>query len=229
MVELDLNPSPDKGKNYQTSTWQNFLKLHMNTIVACDFFSKEIYTLTGKHTAFCLAFIHLGSRKVWCSYPTYHPNAQWVKQQARNVMMWLEDNNIKMEHLIRDGDGKFQGGFDPIIGSGGTEIIKTPVRAPNANAYMECWIGSLKKECLNHFMCVGRKHFSHIVDHYVDFYNDHRPHQGKDNQLLKFENYKIDQPSEPPAATDDPNAPLGKIKYKNSLGGLLKHYYRDAA
>ncbi len=158
----------------------------MNTMVACDFFCKEVKAITGSYMAYCLVFIHLESRKVWCSPATKHPNDQWVKQQAKNMSMWLNDHNIEMKYLIRDRDTKFTKGFDLIIRTEGTRIVQTPIMAPNANAFIECWIGSLRKECLNHFTCFSTKHFGYIANEYVAYYNDHRPHQSKGNQLLKY-------------------------------------------
>ena len=117
-------------------------------------------------------FIHLESRKVWCSSATKNPNDQWVKQQAKNMTMWLGDNQIQMTHLIRDRDTKFSKAFDLIIRTEGARIVKTPIMAPNANAYMECWIGSLRKECLNHFTCFSTKHLGYIIDEYANYYYD---------------------------------------------------------
>ncbi len=224
MLEMDLDPSPTESQRKKAANWSNFIKLHMNTMVACDFFCKEIKTITGSYMAYCLVFIHLKSRKIWCSPATKHPNDQWGKQQARNMTMWLGDNQIKMTHLIRDRDTKFTKGFDLIIRTEGARIVQTPIMAPNANAFMECWIGSLRKECLNHFTCFSTKHLGYIVDEYVEFYNDHRPHQGKGNQLLKYHAFEKDEPND----CNPYDRPLGRINCKSSLGGLLKHYYRAA-
>jgi len=125
---------------------------------------------------------------------------------------------LKAQNLIRDRDTKFTAGFDQIFASQGTRIIKTPVRAPIANCFAESWIGTLKRECLNHFFCFSLRHLDHIVQTYVDYYNRLRPHQGKDNRTLTFT-------GEPPTIT---RTPLGKIKCQRVLGGVLKHYYRAA-
>ncbi len=186
--EHGIQPEPEgeKAGNRRDSTWQNFITVHLNTMVACDFFCKEIRSFFGSRTAYCLVFIHLGTRKAWTSPSTFHPNDAWVKQQARNVLMWLEDHNIQITHLIRDRDGKFSEGFDAIIESVGATIIKTPVRAPNANAFSESWIGHFKRECLGWFLCFSLKHMDFIVQSYTHFYNEHRPHQSKENRVLTF-------------------------------------------
>ncbi|HVP12789.1 MAG TPA: integrase, partial [Phycisphaerae bacterium] len=110
--------------------------------VACDFFAKRVITPLGVHLAFGLFFIHLGSRKVFLCPATYHPDEAWIRQQARNAQMWLEDQGIQARFLLHDHDAKFTAGFDELFRSVGTRIIKTPIRAPNANAYAS-WCTSL--------------------------------------------------------------------------------------
>jgi len=219
-----IHPEPEGGKagNRRDSTWQNFITVHLNTMVACDFFCKEIRSFWGKRTAYCLVFLHLQSRKAWTSSSTYHPNDAWVKQQARNLLMWLDDHNIEVTHLIRDQDGKFSEGFDAIIESAGARIVKTPTRAPNANAFSESWIGHMKRECLDWFLCFSLKHMDFIVQTYVRFYNEHRPHQSKGNRVLTFTGDTASSP-------DMSGEPLGRIRCQQELGGLLKHYTREAA
>jgi len=90
-----FTPPPDKTKRpAQVVPWQVFLKAHMDSVVSCDFFSKTLWTIRGKFDAYCLAFIHLGTRRVWCSPTTLHPNEAWVMQQARNVAMWMQELGI---------------------------------------------------------------------------------------------------------------------------------------
>ncbi len=136
--------------------------------------------------------------------------------------MWLEDHNVELSYLIRDRDTKFSTGFDAIIESVGAKIVKTPVRAPNANAFSESWVGHLKRECLNWFLCFSLKHLDFIVQTYARFYNEHRPHQSKGNLPLTFTGV----PVTPPRSSDEP---VGRIRCHQELGGLLKHYTREAA
>ena len=225
LKEQGVYPHPGKGKNKSTgatSAWDKFILLHMNTLVACDFFCKAVWTPFGKRQAYCLFFIHLGSRKVFVSPATYHPNEQWVKQQARNVMMWLEDMGIDATHLIRDRDAKFTKRFDLLLKSSGIKVIKLPARSPNLNAYAEAWVGTIKRECLNYFFCFSLKHMDHLVQSYARFYNELRPHQSKGNRVLKFKKEKLRFP-------EPTDRPLGKIRCKRFLGGVLKHYYPQAA
>ncbi|NOX60192.1 MAG: transposase [Planctomycetes bacterium] len=152
---------------------------------------------------------------------TYHPNRQWMMQQARNVQMWLDDERIEARFLIRDRDTKFSPAFDALFSGVGIRIVKTPVQAPNANAFAESWIGSLKRECLAHFVCFSRGHLDYILREYVRFYNRHRPHQGLGNRTLATA-----LGSDPPILERSESDP---IRCKRILGGLLRHYYRAAA
>jgi putative transposase len=97
-------------------------------------------------------------------------------------------------------------------------------QAPNLNAFVERWIQSLKQEALDHFLVFGQRHFDHIVREYVHYYHDCRPHQGIGNALLTTSRAEADR-AEPDVAPLD----LSKIKCERRLGGLLKHFYRDAA
>src|SRR5690606_14089470 len=152
LVDEGLLPDPDRrAPKGVTTPWRTFVSMHVNTMVACDFFCKNIWTPMGKRVAYGLMFIHLGSRKVFVSPSTYHPTEDWVKQQARNVAMWFDDEGIEVTHLIRDRDTKFAASFDQVFKTAGSEIIETPFQAPIANCYAESWIGTLKRECLNHF------------------------------------------------------------------------------
>jgi putative transposase len=209
-------PDPDRrAPNGVMTPWRTFIKMHMDVIVACDFFSKNVWTPFGKRQSFSLMFIHLQSRKVFVSPSTFNPTGEWMQQQARNVTMWLEDQGLELGYLIRDRDGKYAKTFDAWFEQFG-QVIKTPFQSPVANAFAESWIGTLKRECLNHFVCFSLKHLDYIVQTYVGYYNVHRPHQSLSNL---------------PIGTDEPpeQSPPLSIGCKKSLGGLLNHYYRKAA
>ena len=214
-----LFPEPDRRHHRAVDTpWRKFLALHMNTIVACDFLSKTIVTPLGRRTAYLLMFIHLESRRVFLSPSTCHPTEIWVVQQARNLSQWLDEQGIEARFLLHDRDCKFTHHFDACFEAAGVSIVKTPVAAPNANAFAESWIARVKSECLDHFMCFGQAHLDHIAQTFVRFYNEHRPHQGKGNRTLQ-----LTSPAPPEGS------PLGPVQRIEFLGGLLNHYYRDAA
>ena len=197
----------------------------MNTLVACDFFVKKVITPLGMRLAYCLFFIHLGSRKAFLCPATYHPDERWIRQQARNVQMWFEEQNIHARFLLRDHDTKFTASFDELFRGIGTGIIKTPFQAPNANAYAEAWVGSLKRECLDYFLCFSLRHLDYIAQTYVTFHNLHRPHQGLGNRTLAASSQGNAADGHPLTTTTD----IGHICCRRFLGGLLRHYYRAAA
>jgi putative transposase len=213
---------PDRSGRPDFQPWDAFIKLHMNTLVASDFFCKNVWTPMGKRQAYSLMFIHLGSRKVWVSPTTYHPNEAWVLQQARNELMWLEDQGLPATHLIHDRDTKFTAGFDRLLRSAEVQVIKSPVMAPNANAFAESWFATLKRECLGYFACFSLRHVDHIVQTFASYYNEHRPHQGLNNQV-------IGSVEKPKLSLAQANHSVGSIGCRSELGGLLKHYYRRAA
>jgi putative transposase len=113
LVDENILPGPDRRAPKGVMTpWRTFIKIHMNVMIATDFFRKTVWMPLGKKTAYVLAFIHLGSRKVYVSSSTYHPTDKWVRQQARNVSMWAEDEGIDIRFLIHDRDTKFTESFD---------------------------------------------------------------------------------------------------------------------
>lgn len=117
-----LDPGPRTGKG----TWHEFIKIHWDTLVACDFFTKDVYTLFGKVTCYVLFFIELKTRRVWVAGVTPNPDGAWVAQAARNFMMWAEDEGIKPSYIIKDGDTKFTAQFNAILesdGGGGLPLV----------------------------------------------------------------------------------------------------------
>ena len=196
----------------------------MNTLVASDFFAKSVITPLGVRLAYCLAFIHIGTRKVFLSPATYHPDERWIKQQGRNLMMWLDEQRLEARFLIHDRDSKFTAGFRQLFKNAGIRCLRTLLLAPDANAYAEAWIGGLKREALDYFLCFSLGHLNHVAQEYVRFFNTYRPHQGLGNQTLPAA--RAGPPSEP-AFDDDPE--IGRVRCQRFLGGLLRHYYRAAA
>jgi putative transposase len=209
-------PVPDKAKKNSSGNWKQFISSHMDTLVACDFFSKPVLTWRGRVDAYVLVFIHIGSRKVFMSFPTFHPHDDWVLQQARNATIWLDDIGVKATGLIRDRDTKFTTRFDAIWKGEGAKVHKTPVRAPMANSYSESYIGKLKQGCLNHFICFSLDHLDYINREWLKYYHNQRPHQGIDinNNVLDVNFRPTDQ---------------GDVKREQRLGGVISWYYRDAA
>ena len=134
--------------------------------------------------------------------------------------MWAEDEDIDLRFLIHDRDTKFTEDFDSYFGRSDGGAVRTPRQSPIANCYIESWIGSLKRECLNQFLCFGLRQLDYIAQIYASYYNRYRPHQSLDNEPLAGNRTWVKHGGKINA---------GEIHSKHWLGGLLKHYYRKAA
>jgi putative transposase len=220
LVDEKILPDPQRHapKGVQTP-WRKFLAIHMNVMVACDFFCKTMWTPLGKQTAYVLSFIHLGSRKVFLSPSTFNPTDEWMRQQARNVSMWADDQGIDLRFLIHDRDTKFSEAFDEHFKRERGGPVLTPYGAPVANSFAESWIGSMKRECLNHFFCFSLRQLDFIVQDYASYHNEFRPHQALGNRPLGIS-------EDPPPVAETEKITIRRRRW---LGGLLSHYYRQAA
>ncbi len=216
LKDSGVHPAPDKAFKKPAVPWTTFVHAHMDSMVACDFFTKRVYTLRGVFTAYVLVFIHLGTRKVYCSAATYHPDGTWVMQQARNANMWLDDMGVKPRFLIHDRDRKFPNEFRTFWRTEGVRCIRIPLKAPMANSFCESYIGKTKQEVLNHFICFSRGQLDYILRVWLKHYHGQRPHRGvgRDNTVLDVDFVPQTE---------------GRIRCKTELGGILKSYYREAA
>jgi putative transposase len=124
-----------------------------------------------------LCFIELGTRHVHLAGVTANPNGARVTQQARNLLLMLSERGWRLRFVLRDRDAKFSRTFDDVFRSEGAEVLLTPVRAPNANAHAERWIRTVRAECLDWLLIVGRGHLEQVLRVYVQHYNAHRPHR----------------------------------------------------
>ena len=102
---------------------------------------------------------------------------EWVTQQARNLLMTLDDHPGRFRFLVRDRDTKFTAAFDAVVAAEGIEVLITPVRAPRANAYAERWVGTVRREVLDRMLILGCRQLRSVLAEYVDHYNGHRPHR----------------------------------------------------
>ena len=146
-----LDPAPRRA----TTTWRVFLRQQAAEIVARDFLTVDTIWLRRLYVLF---FIELDTRRVHLAGVTPNPNAAWITQQARNLLVVLEERRRRTRFLVRDRDVKFCRGFDDVFGSEGVDVLVTPVQAPNANAYAERWIRTVRTECLDWLLIVGRGH-----------------------------------------------------------------------
>jgi putative transposase len=202
-----LGPAPKRSG----PSWQQFLRQQAASMLACDFFTVETISLRRFYVLF---FIELESRRVHLAGCTTNPSGAWVTQQARNLSFTgLFD---RMRFLIHDRDSKFSRAFDEVFRSEGINVIHTPVRAPQANAYAERFVRTVRAECLDWLPIIGRRHLETVLRIYTAHYNRERPHRG-----LAL------QPPEPAPATQQQNP--GKIERRDRLGGLIHEYHRAAA
>jgi putative transposase len=207
-----LDPVPRRTP----TTWRAFLRQQAAGIVACDFFTVDTISLRRLYGLF---FIELDTRRVHLAGVTAHPNGTWVTQQARNLLLVLEARGRRLRFLLRDRDAKFSRSFDDVFRSEGGEVLVTPVQAPKANAYAERWVRTVRAECLDWLLIVGRDHLEQILRIYVQDYNAHRPHRALGLQ-----------PPDPPAdLIVVHNGQPSRAHRRDLLGGLLHEYHRRAA
>lgn len=201
-----LMPAPQRGR----SSLRTFLKHYRQQMLACDFFTVETLYL---QTLYVLFVVELGLRRVHLAGCTTNPDTAWVTQPARQLVWQLDESSIPMRFLIHDRDSKFTTSFDQVFVSGGIDIVRTPFRAPRANAVAERWVRSVRQECLNHLLIFNQRYLIRVLKEYIDYYNVSRPQQGLDQQV----------------PIPIPRSPQGVIRCRDVLGGILHDYYRDAA
>jgi putative transposase len=183
------------------------------TILAADFFHVDTVFLRRLYVLF---FIEPGTRRVHLAGITAHPTGEWVTQQARNLLMNLEDHAEGLKFLIRDRDVKFLEAFDAVFAAAGVRIIKAPVRAPRANAIAERWIGSARRECLDRLLVTSERHLQLVLGEYADHYNLHRPHRALQQG--------------PPVGRAHPPVEVISMRVlrRDRLGGLIHEYSQVA-
>jgi putative transposase len=163
-----IDPSPRRSG----PSWSQFLRTQAAGILACDFFHCDTVLLTR---LYCFAVVEHATRRVHILGVTAYPTADWVAQQARNLLMNLGERAASFKFMVRDRDGKFTRLFDEALVSEGMQIVKTPVRAPRANAIMERWIGSCRRELLDRMLILNARHLRHVLAEYETHFNTHRP------------------------------------------------------
>lgn len=207
-----LDPAPRRSG----PTWAEFLLAQAKGIVACDFFSVDTVLL---RRLYVLIFIEADTRLVRLAGITANPATAWVTQVARKVCSDLSERVAPVKFLIRDRDAKFTRSFDEVFRSDAIRILKTPVRAPRANAVCERVIGTLRRECCDRVLVLGRRHLEAVLAEYLHHYNAHRPHRSLGQRC-------------PRSADIAPVAVVGiedrRVLRTDILGGLI-HEYRMVA
>ena len=192
-------------------SWRAFLRQQAQSMLAVDFFTVETISLQRLYVLF---FIELGSRRVHLAGCTANPTGAWVTQQARQFAWTLQERPGSFRFLIRDRDSKFTRDFDAVFASEGIRIIKTPVRAPKANAIAERFVRTVRAECLDWLLIMNRRHLERVLRVFVDHYNSHRPHRSLN---LK--------PPDPAARKLRVlHSPTALVERRDRLGGLIHEY-----
>jgi putative transposase len=199
-----LGPAPRRSG----PSWREFLRVQAQGIIAADFFTVETITLK---TLYVLFFIELATRRVRLAGVTQNPDSAWVAQQGRNV--FLEERQLPVQFLIRDRDSKYSGPFDEVFRTEGAQVILTPIGTPQANAFAERWVRTVRTECLDWTLVFGRRHLERILRTYVEHYNRARPHRGL--------HLATPEPRQPPE--DAHGQPRG-VRRQDVLGGLIHEY-----
>ena len=190
--------------------WGTFLRAQARGVLACDFFTVETDRLQVLHVVF---FIELHTRRVVLAGCTDEPSASWVAQQARNLAWVLDDEGLRPSLLLRDRDARFPPAFDAVFTAEGRRVVRTPVRAPRANAVAERWVGTVRRECLDWMLILGRRHLTQVLEEYVAHYNIARPHRALGLQAPLARG----QPVWPRSCSD-------QVVRRDRLGGLIHEY-----
>jgi transposase InsO family protein len=205
-----LGPAPRRGG----PSWVEFLRAQGGGTMATDFFTVETVGLTRLYVLF---FIEVERRRVHLAGITAHPTGGWVTQQARNLLMGLGERAEGFRFLIRDRDTKFSVCFDSVFTGAGVSVVKTPPRAPRANAYAERWVRTVRTECLDWVLIFDQAHLARVLSAYLAHYNTARPHRG----------LNLEVPVRAPGAahTDVADEAIERV---DVLGGLIHEYCRAA-
>ena len=197
------------------TSWRAFIRAQAQSMIACDFFTVDTALLRRIYVLF---FIELQTRRVHVAGCTTNPHGTWVVQQARNLALDLGERSQPLRFVIHDRDSKFSAAFDEVFRTECATVIKTPLRAPNANAYAERWVRTVRAECLDWLVIAGRRQLKRVLEIYVEHYNTQRPHRAL--------GLDCPGPSAKPAPLHE--AQPGHIRRTDRLGGVLHDYARAA-
>jgi transposase InsO family protein len=208
LAAAGLAPAPRRA----SPTWRQFLASQASGILACDFLHVDTVFLKRMYVLFVM---EIQTRRVHILGVTAHPTGAWTAQQARNLLMDLGERAAQFRFLIRDRDSKFTAAFDKVLADNGARVIKTPVRSPRANSFAERYVGTLRRECLDHLLIQGERHLRRTLTQYARHYNDHRPHQSQEQRP------SLHEPGQPVDLA-------ARIARRKVVHGLINEYRRSA-
>jgi putative transposase len=165
-----INPAPRRDG----PGWAEFLRSQAQGILALDFFTADLLNGTK---VYVLAVIEHSTRRIRILGATEYPRQAWVVQQARNLLMDLEDAGPRVKFVLHDRDASFTAAFDSVFRAAGVRVVRSAVRVPRMNSIMERWIGSCRRELLDRTLIWNQRHLMTVLREYEAFYNTHRPHR----------------------------------------------------
>jgi transposase len=191
-------------------TWPQFLRSQAEAILACDFFTAGL--LNGTQ-AYVLTVIEHATRRIRILGVTLHPTGEWTAQQARNLLMDLDDQTHRVKFMIRDRGSNFTAAFDAVLTDAGIRTVLCNVRTPRMNAITERWIGGCRRELLDRTLIWNQTHLRQILRQYETHHNQHRPHRSlHDAAPLK--------PLPEPVHLDD-----YRVRKQARSGGMINEYH----
>jgi putative transposase len=204
-----LDPSPGRVG----PTWAQFLRTQAHAILACDLFHLDTI---GLHRLYAFFVIEHTTRRVHILGVTAHPTGAWLTQQTRNLTIDLDDAGQRFRFLIRDRDARFTAAFDAVFTALDMRIIKTPVRAPRANAIAERFVGTIRRELLDRILIINQRHASLVLHEFEHHFNNHRPHRA------------LGQAAPLRPLPERTRTEINNVRRRDRLGGQL-HEYQQAA
>ena len=213
LAEAAIDPSPTRSKR---ASWSAFLQAHWGTIAAADFFTVEALTWHGLDRFHVMVVIDLKTRAATIAGISRDPDARWVIQATRNLLDACDGFLLSKTHILLDRDLVFTNQVRRLLDNAGVKPVRLPPSSPNLNAYAERFLGSVRRECLDHIIPLGERHLRTVLYEYVNHhYHYERPHQSLGNTPVVA----------PTGAAND----NGDVVRRSRLGGLLSYYYRRAA
>jgi transposase InsO family protein len=208
--ERGIDSAPDRSK---PMPWSTFLKTHWEAMAAADFFTVEVLSCVGLIRYVVFSVIDLPTRKVEIAGIAPIPDGLWMEQAARNLIDDFSGFLRMKRFLIHDRGPLFTRRFRELLQGAGVTSVRLPPRSPNLNAFAERFVLSIKSECLSRLVILGERHLRRAIAEYVEHYHQERAHQGLGNRLIE----------------GVPELASGRVVHRDRLGGLLEHYYREAA
>ena len=204
LKEQGIPPVPDRP-----TSWRTFLRANWRKIAAADFFTTEVWTARGLVTYYTLFVLDLCTRHVHVAGSTPHPDEAFMTQSARRLTDAVDGFLMGYRALICDRDTKWTEEFRRLMEGAGVRVVQTPIQAPNANAYAERFVRSIREECLDRVILFGERRLRHVVDEFVAHYHRERNHQGLGNELI---------------APQRDHRDGTRVGCRERLGGLLRYY-----